>query len=81
MKNKRVNMVMGVKEWLLLVILSIMWGASFFFVEVAVRAVTPLTLVLCRVGIAAVLLLIFIKITGRVLPGDLKTWTGLFSKP
>jgi len=30
-------------EWLLLIILSILWGGSFFFVGVAVEALPPLT--------------------------------------
>ena len=47
------NIVMKPREWALLIVLSILWGGSFFFVEVALVDLPPLTLVLGRVGIAA----------------------------
>ncbi len=47
--TEMVNKVMGIKEWSLIVILSILWGGSFFFVGVAVKEMPPLTIVLCRV--------------------------------
>lgn len=47
---------MRMQDWLLLVLLSVLWGATFFFVAVANPYVPPLTLVLCRVGIAALVL-------------------------
>ncbi len=43
-------------EWLLLTILSILWGGSFFFVGVAVEALPPLTIVTLRVFLAAIAL-------------------------
>jgi drug/metabolite transporter (DMT)-like permease len=48
---------MDERDWALLVLLSILWGGSFFFTGVAVRELPPLTIVLARVAIAAVLLL------------------------
>ncbi len=45
--------------------LSVLWGATYFFVAVAVNYYTPLVIVLERVGIAAfalVLLLIAMRI-------------------
>ncbi|GAF69605.1 unnamed protein product, partial [marine sediment metagenome] len=47
-KSETINMVMGIKEWSLIVVLSILWGGSFFFVGVAVKEMPPLTIVLCR---------------------------------
>ena len=44
---------MGAAEWLMLVVLSVLWGASFFLVEIALRGLPPLTLVALRVAIAA----------------------------
>lgn len=41
-------------EWSLLMVLSILWGGTLFFVEVALDALPPLTLVLLRIGIAAI---------------------------
>ena len=43
--RENVNRVMGIKEWGLITILSILWGGSFFFIGVAVKEVTPLTIV------------------------------------
>ncbi|MCP3874142.1 MAG: DMT family transporter [Desulfobacteraceae bacterium] len=65
---------MGIKEWGLIAILSIIWGASFFFVELSLKTMTPLTIVLCRVGCAAFLLLCFVRFTGRKMPKNIGIW-------
>ncbi|MBU1340692.1 MAG: DMT family transporter [Proteobacteria bacterium] len=65
---------MGAGLWCLIGILSLIWGASFFFVEIAVQTMTPLTLVLCRVGTAAVLLLGFVFFTNRKMPSSPGIW-------
>lgn len=36
-----VNVAMGLAEWLLIIVLSVIWGGSFFFIKVAVSEVTP----------------------------------------
>ena len=46
---------MDERDWVLLVLLSILWGGSFFFTGVALRELPPLTIVLARVSIAALL--------------------------
>jgi drug/metabolite transporter (DMT)-like permease len=79
METKRFNTVMGVKEWGLIVILSIIWGASFFFVEIAIKTMTPLTIVLCRVGGAAFLLWGFVLVTRRKLPKDIRVWAAFLA--
>ncbi|HEX2527624.1 MAG TPA: EamA family transporter [Geminicoccus sp.] len=56
---------MDARDWAMLVVLSVLWGGSFFFVEVALRGIPPLTLVWLRVGCAAVLLHLFLRMTGR----------------
>jgi drug/metabolite transporter (DMT)-like permease len=40
----------------MLVGLSLLWGASFLFIKVAVRELTPSTLIMCRLGLAALTL-------------------------
>lgn len=65
---------MGASEWTMLVVLSLLWGGTFFFVAVAVPEVPPLTLVLARVGLAAAVLGIYVHLIGEHLPGDLKAW-------
>ncbi len=57
--------VMTAPEWLLLVALSLVWGGSFFFFEVGLRHLPPFTLVLGRVGIAALVLLGVVWLSGH----------------
>lgn len=66
--------LMGASEWAMLVVLSLLWGGTFFFVAVAVTEVPPLTLVLSRVGLAAVVLVIYVRLIGQTLPRDPKAW-------
>ena len=61
---------MGWLDWVLLVVLSVLWGGSFFFTKVALAALPPLTLVLLRVGIAAAVLLLIFRLRG----GSLRTF-------
>lgn len=51
-------------EWGLLLALSVLWGGSFFFVGVAVKALPPLTIVVIRVGLAALALHLVLRILG-----------------
>ncbi|MEM9626627.1 MAG: DMT family transporter [Pseudomonadota bacterium] len=65
---------MSAKAWFLLILLSILWGGSFFFAEIALRELPPLTIVLGRVGIAALALHIVILATGHSMPSDIGVW-------
>lgn len=69
---------MGALEWVLLVVLSVLWGGSFFFAEVALYELRPLTLVLGRVGFAAVVLIILAYATGHRMPGNARPWGAFF---
>ncbi|MEM6945513.1 MAG: EamA family transporter, partial [Pseudomonadota bacterium] len=51
--------------WAMLFALSVLWGGSFFFVEVAVAELPPLVVVWVRVALAALALLVFLRLTGR----------------
>ena len=51
-------------EWGLLLFLSLLWGGSFFFVGVAVKALPPFTIVASRVCIAALVLWTTAGLTG-----------------
>ena len=44
---------MGAREWRMLLGLSVLWGGSFFFLEIALTGLAPLTLVFLRVALAA----------------------------
>jgi drug/metabolite transporter (DMT)-like permease len=50
--------------WGMLVLLGLLWGASFFFARIAVMEVPPLMLVLLRVVIAAAALHLYLMATG-----------------
>jgi drug/metabolite transporter (DMT)-like permease len=69
---------MGAVEWLLLITLSVLWGGSFFFVEVALEAFEPFTVVLARVGIAALILWTIIAIRGLRVPTSPSVWLSFF---
>jgi len=59
------NRSMDLATWGLLVLLGFIWGGSFFFGRVAVQHVPPMTLVLFRVGLAAITLhLVFGRMPG-----------------
>jgi drug/metabolite transporter (DMT)-like permease len=62
------------RDWMLLLLLSILWGGSFFFNGVAVRELPPLTIVLARVTIAAALLLPLLWARRGRLPARLCGW-------
>lgn len=55
---------MSGRDWAILLVLSVLWGGSFFFIEIAVETVPPLTLVLIRVAIAAAALWLFLMAAG-----------------
>ena len=69
---------MGAGEWWLLLTLALLWGGSFFFIDVAVRSVPPLTLVLLRLSMAALMLHIVIRVMGMALPYTWRHWRPCF---
>lgn len=58
----------------MLITLSILWGGSFFFVEVVVTELPPLTIVLLRVGLAAIALWIIASLIGLRPPTSARIW-------
>jgi drug/metabolite transporter (DMT)-like permease len=75
-KSETINQVMGLQEWGLIIILSILWGGSFFFVGVAVKEMPPLTIVLCRVALASIILLAVVHLKGNKMPSSKGLWGG-----
>ena len=65
---------MGGVEWLLLVALGLLWGWTYFFGKLALAEVGPLTLVLGRVGVAALALDLCVFMAGHRLPRTLRAW-------
>ncbi len=69
---------MGGAEWSMLAVLSLVWGGSFFFYKVLVQALPPFTVVLGRMGIAAIALNVWLLARRERLPLDARLWGGLF---
>ncbi len=65
---------MNRQDWTILLALSVIWGGSFFVIEVARETVQPFTLVLIRVALAAAFLWVFLLVKRQKLaipPGAL----------
>ena len=69
---------MTTKDWAMLLLLSLLWGGSFFLIGLAVAELPPLTIVLLRVGLAAITLWAILLIGGYEIPRSLKLWRTFF---
>ncbi len=74
-----ISLTMGIREWTLLLVLSLLWGGSFFFVGVAVQDLPPLTIVALRVSLAAVGLWCVVLILGLRPPRQWQVWLAFLS--
>jgi drug/metabolite transporter (DMT)-like permease len=73
-----VNRRMNRSEWLALILLSVLWGGSFFFAGVQVKALPPFTIVFLRVALAAIILNVLVRALGKKMPGDRSSWRAFF---
>ena len=73
-----INTSMGTREWFMLIVLSVLWGGSFFFVGVAVADLSPLTIVTLRVGLAAIALWSIAIVLGYRPPKNSGVWLAFF---
>lgn len=67
-------MRINLTDWLLLILLSVVWGGSFFFASVAVHQIPPMTVVWCRVAIAAITLWMIVRAMGLSMPRSREAW-------
>jgi drug/metabolite transporter (DMT)-like permease len=65
-------------EWLLLLLLSLLWGSSFFFIRLAVSELPPFTMVLTRIALAALTLNLVLLVRGESLPRGREVWSAFF---
>ena len=77
--NATITHIIDLRSWALLLALSVLWGGSFFFVEVALTAVTPLTVVALRVTLAAIVLWVFAICMRISVPKGWPAWRSLFA--
>ncbi|MFJ5368944.1 DMT family transporter [Bosea sp. CER48] len=69
---------MGSLEWLMLVVLSLLWGGSFFFNKLTVAEWPPFAVVQVRVGLAALALLVAVRIAGQSMAVGRELWLAFF---
>lgn len=65
---------MSLHEWIMLLVLSALWGGSFFFNSIALRDIPVLTVVLSRVALAALILLAVLRLCGERMPRAPRIW-------
>ena len=73
------TMALSARGWGVLIALSVLWGGSFFFVEVAITGLPPLTVVALRVGLAAAVLWGIVAAFGRLVPRRLSIWAAFLA--
>ena len=71
---KTPSLHMGRTEWVMLLLLSCFWGGSFFFFKILTTALPPFTIVLGRVGIAALALNLYLIARRDFMPSSLALW-------
>lgn len=77
-KGTAINHSMGALEWGMVILLSVVWGGSFFFNEIAVRELPTLTVVVGRVVLAAIILHILLRLFGQRMPTSFAVWRAFF---
>lgn len=58
------------RNWILFWALGGIWGSSFLLIKIAVEDLGPLPLVSVRIGLAALFMLVYLRVTHRVWPRD-----------
>ena len=67
------------RDWLLLIVLSVLWGGSFFFNSLVLRDLPPFTTVFLRVALAALILLPGLWIYRLSFPKGILGWKPFFA--
>lgn len=76
-EGKKARAQMTSMNWLVLAVLSILWGGSFLFVELALQGLPVLTIVWLRVAGAAGLLALWLMLIGPGFPKGRRNWGAL----
>ena len=72
--SKAPTLTFDLKSMSMLLLLAAVWGGSFFFAEVALSEVPPLTITLHRVVWAVPILAVIVFLNGIALPRSLSVW-------
>jgi drug/metabolite transporter (DMT)-like permease len=65
---------MGAQDWTILLILALLWGGAFIFIEIGLRGLPPMTLVLARLALGTAVLWGWLRLRGRRVPGGIALW-------
>lgn len=69
---------MSTRGWLApYLLLTVVWGSSFLFIEVGLEALTPAQVAFSRVALGAVVLVVFLAVRRTGLPHGWRTWKHL----
>jgi drug/metabolite transporter (DMT)-like permease len=68
---------MRTRNLLMLLLLAALWGPSFLLIKVAVAEIPPISLIFGRVGLAALLLYLVLRLSGGNLPRPGRIWIPL----
>lgn len=62
------------QELALLLLLAVLWSASYSFIKIGVETIAPITFIAARTLIAGLLLTVILALRGLVLPRNAKLW-------
>src|SRR5258708_29980545 len=62
------------REYVLLAVLAIVWGASYAFIRLGVATIPPVTLIAARTLIGGALLFAILTARGIAMPRDIAMW-------
>lgn len=65
---------MAAADWMLLLALGTLWGGSYLFGKVALIELPPFTVAVGRLGLAAVMLHVVVRVAGQSLPSSMEAW-------
>jgi drug/metabolite transporter (DMT)-like permease len=78
MNSAIINSRMGLVEWTMLVLLSMLWGGSYYFVEIALLEWSPILIVGVRVFVASIVIWGIVLAAGLPIPRSLSAWMAFF---
>ncbi len=78
MESNGIKLRMGLVEWAMLIALSMLWGGSYFFVEIALTEWSPLLIVGVRVVVATFVIWAIVLAAGWSVPRSVAAWKAFF---
>src|SRR5262252_7719795 len=69
-----IGIASNTREYVLLLVLATLWGASYTFIRLGVATIPPVTLIAARTSIGGALLFAILAARGRAMPADAAMW-------